>query len=41
MGTWSASIWGNDTACDLRSEYGIAFTEYAPDVAVEKLNALL
>ena len=38
MGTWSDSVFGNDTARDLLLEYKVAFCQYSPEVAVEKLN---
>lgn len=38
MGTWSASITGNDTAMDLRSEYTCAFYYYGTDEAVKKID---
>ncbi len=39
MGTWSASITGNDTAQDLMQEYTVAFFKYPLDQALEKLDA--
>ncbi len=39
MGTWSASITGNDTAQDLMKEYTVAFYKYPVDEALEKLDA--
>ena len=38
MGTWSASITGNDTAQDLMKEYTVAFYKYPVDEALEKLD---
>ena len=39
MGVWSASITGNDTAMDLRSEYTAAFYHYEIPEALEKIEA--
>ena len=39
MGSWSASITGNDTAQDLLAEYSVAFFKYPVDEALEKLDA--
>jgi len=39
MGTWSASITGNDTASDLKSEYKVAFHCYDVDTALSKIDA--
>jgi hypothetical protein len=38
MGTWNASITGNDTAQDLRSEYTAAFYYYDVTEAVSKID---
>ena len=38
MGTWSASINGNDTAEDLRPEYQAAFYYYDVDTALKKID---
>lgn len=38
MGTWSASITGNDTAQDLLDEYKAAFFYYDVPVAVQKID---
>jgi len=39
MGAWSASIWGNDTAEDLKMEYQAAFCCNDPDTALKKIDA--
>ena len=39
MGTWSASITGNDTAHDLMQEYNVAFYKFPVEEALEKLDA--
>ena len=39
MGTWSASITGNDTAQDLIAEYKAAFYKFDVDTAVSKIDA--
>lgn len=39
MGTWNASINGNDTAQDLKSEYQAAFFYNDVETAVQKLDA--
>ena len=39
MGTWSASITGNDTAQDLMQEYTVAFYKFPVEEALEKLDA--
>lgn len=38
MGSWSAGVWGNDTAEDLKSEYQCAFYRYDPEEAVRRLD---
>ncbi len=38
MGTWNASIAGNDTASDLRMEYAAAFFYYGVDEGVKKID---
>ena len=38
MGTWSASITGNDTARDLMQEYTVAFYKFPVEEALEKLD---
>lgn len=38
MGVWSASIEGNDTAADLKTEYSILFGKYDVETAVRKLD---
>jgi len=38
MGAWNASITGNDTAQDLKSEYQAAFFYNDVDIALEKLD---
>lgn len=38
MGSWSAGVWGNDTAEDLKFEYQCAFYRYAPEEAVRRLD---
>lgn len=39
MGTWNASITGNDTAQDLKSEYQAAFFYNDVDIALAKIDA--
>lgn len=38
MGSWSAGVWGNDTAEDLKFEYQCAFYRYDPEEAVRRLD---
>ena len=38
MGTWSASICGNDTAQDLRMEYTAAFYKYGVEEALKRID---
>ncbi len=38
MGSWSAGVWGNDTAQDLQREYAVAFWKYEVPEALEKLD---
>ena len=38
MGTWGASITGNDTALDLQEDYKVAFAYFDVDTAVAKLD---
>ena len=38
MGAWSVSITGNDTAQDLLVEYAAAFSRYAPEEALARLD---
>ena len=38
MGSWSAGVWGNDTAEDLKFEYQCAFYRYDPEEAVHRLD---
>ena len=38
MGSWSAGVWGNDTAEDLKSEYQCAFYRYDPEESVRRLD---
>lgn len=38
MGAWNCSITGNDTACDLKPEYEVAFYRYDPEIAVSKID---
>lgn len=39
MGAWSASIWGNDTAEDLKMEYQAVFCHNDPETALKKIDA--
>ena len=38
MGSWSAGVWGNDTAEDLKFEYQCAFYRYDPEEAIRRLD---
>lgn len=38
MGSWSAGVWGNDTAEDLKFEYQCAFYRYDPEEAIRRLR---
>ena len=41
MGTWSASITGNDTAQDLKQEYTVAFWKFEVPEALRRLDAFV
>ena len=38
MGAWSAGIWGNDTAMDLRTAYSEAFATWDVETALRKID---